>query len=96
MFFRRPPLLVLNKQYVGLFGLPFGRILITATSSFGMDYNIVFARYGAAWRHSRRIFEAHLGPAELEAYRPLEEQAVHRLLRSLLSSPDNFVQHLRQ
>ena len=78
------------------YGLAFGHILINATSSFGMDYNLGLARYGTAWRHSRREFQAHLGPAELEEYRPLEQRAVHRLLRSLLSSPDDFVQHLKQ
>ena len=61
-----------------------------------MDYNMVTTRYGTAWRHSRREFQAHLGPTELDAYRPLGQQAVHRLLRNLLSSPDNFVQHFRQ
>ncbi|KAH9160856.1 hypothetical protein EDB89DRAFT_2034081 [Lactarius sanguifluus] len=50
---------------------------------------------GPAWRHSRREFLANLGPADLEAYQPLEKHAVHCLLRNLLSSPDNFAQHLR-
>ncbi len=80
----------------GSYGLASGDILITATSSFGMDYNLGLARYGTAWRHSRREFQAYMGPADLEAYRPLELQAVHRLLRNLLSSPDNFPQHLKQ
>ncbi|KAH9066195.1 cytochrome P450 [Lactarius vividus] len=65
------------------------------SDSFGMDYNIALARYGPAWRHSRRELQAYLGPDDLEAYQPLEQQAVHRLLRNLLSSPHNFVQHLR-
>ncbi|KAH9160853.1 cytochrome P450 [Lactarius sanguifluus] len=69
--------------------------LVVAEKLFGMDYNIGIARYGPAWRHSRREFQAYLSPADLDAYRPLEQQAVHRLLRNLLSSPDNFVQHLR-
>ena len=76
--------------------LAFGHIIITVTSSFGMDYNLAIARYGNAWRHSRREFQANLGPEDFEAYRPLERQAAHRLLRNLLASPDNFVQHLRQ
>jgi cytochrome P450 len=76
--------------------LAFGHILITSTSSFGMNFNIAAAPYGAAWRHSRREFQANLGPAEFEAYLPLEKQAAHRLLRNLLSSPDNFMQHLWQ
>ncbi|KAH8997178.1 cytochrome P450 [Lactarius hatsudake] len=62
---------------------------------FGMDYNIGFAPYGSAWRHSRREFQANFRPADLETYQPLEQRAVHRLLRNLLSSPDNFVQHFR-
>ncbi|KAH9056869.1 cytochrome P450 [Lactarius vividus] len=62
---------------------------------FGMDYNIAFAPYGSAWRHSRREFRANFRPVDLEAYQPLEQRAVHRLLRNLLSSPDNFVQHFR-
>ena len=61
-----------------------------------MDYNIPAARYGTAWRRSRREFQANFGPTDLEAYQPLEQQAVHRLLRNLLSSPDDFLQHLRQ
>ena len=81
----------------GYRGLAFGHILTTATSSFGMDWNFSIAPHGtAAWRHSRREFQANLGPADLEAYQPLEQQAVHCLLRNLLSSPDNFMQHLRQ
>ncbi|KAH9070992.1 cytochrome P450 [Lactarius deliciosus] len=69
--------------------------LVAIEKLFGMDYNIGLARYGPAWRHSRREFQAYLSPADLDVYQPLEQQAVHRLLRNLLSSPDNFVQHLR-
>ncbi|KAH8998286.1 cytochrome P450 [Lactarius hatsudake] len=69
--------------------------LVAVEKLFGMDYNIGLARYGPAWRHSRREFQAYLSPADLDAYQPLEQQAVHRLLRNLLSSPENFVQHLR-
>ncbi|KAI9445988.1 cytochrome P450 [Lactarius indigo] len=69
--------------------------LVAVQDLFGMDYNLGLARYGPAWRHSRREFLAHLGPTDLEEYQPLEQQAVHRLLRNLLSSPENFAQHLR-
>ncbi|KAI9445994.1 cytochrome P450 [Lactarius indigo] len=69
--------------------------LVAVQELFGMDYNIALLQYGTAWRHSRREFQANFGPADLEAYQPLEQRAVHRLLRNLLSSPDNFMQHLR-
>ncbi|KAH8978634.1 cytochrome P450 [Lactarius akahatsu] len=69
--------------------------LVVIKDLFGMDYNIGLLRYGTAWRHSRREFQANMGPADLEAYQPLGKQAVHRLLRNLLASPDKFAQHLR-
>ncbi|KAI9445986.1 cytochrome P450 [Lactarius indigo] len=69
--------------------------LVVLQELAGMDYHLGLAQYGSAWRHSRREFQAYLSPAELEAYQPLEQQAVHRLLRNLLSSPEHFAQHLR-
>ncbi|KAH9038276.1 cytochrome P450 [Lactarius hengduanensis] len=69
--------------------------LVVLQELFGMDYHIGLVRYGPAWRHSRREFQANLRPADLEEYQPLEQQAVHRLLRNLLSTPDNFMQHFR-
>ncbi|KAH9066190.1 cytochrome P450 [Lactarius vividus] len=69
--------------------------LVVLQELFGMDYHIGLVRYGPAWRHSRREFQAYLGPADLKEYQPLEQRAVHRLLRNSLSSPDNFVQHFR-
>ncbi|KAH9019123.1 cytochrome P450 [Lactarius pseudohatsudake] len=69
--------------------------LVVLQELFGMDYHIGLVPYGPAWRHSRREFQANLRPADLEEYQPLEQQAVHRLLRNLLSTPDNFMQHFR-
>jgi len=66
-----------------------------ALDLFGIDFNMGFIRYGAVWRRSRRELQASLRPADLESYQPLEQRAVHRLLRNLLSSPDNFEQHIR-
>ncbi|KAH9008693.1 cytochrome P450 [Lactarius deliciosus] len=62
---------------------------------FGMDFIMVLEPYGSAWRHLRREFRANFRPVDLEAYRPLEQRAVRRLLRNLLSSPDHFIQHFR-
>jgi cytochrome P450 len=52
--------------------------------------------YGSLWRRSRRELHANFRPADLESYKPLKQRAVHRLLRSLLSSPDNFKQHFKE
>ncbi|KAF8263059.1 cytochrome P450 [Lactarius quietus] len=69
--------------------------LVVMQDLFKLDFNFGAAPYGPVWRHSRREFQANLGPATLDAYRPLEQQAAHRLLRNLLSSPENFMQHIR-
>ena len=61
-----------------------------------MEYMIGFIPYGPTWRHLRREFHINFLPTRLEAFRPVEQQAVHYLLRNLLASPDNFSQHLRQ
>ncbi len=63
---------------------------------FGIDFSMAFAQYGPAWRRSHRELHENLRPADLKSYQPLEQRAVHRLLRNLLSSPDNFGQHFRQ
>jgi cytochrome P450 len=54
---------------------------------------MAFIPHGAVWRRSRRELQASLRPADLESYQPIEQRAVHCLLRNLLSSPDNFEQH---
>ncbi|KAI0295334.1 cytochrome P450 [Multifurca ochricompacta] len=61
----------------------------------GLSFAHVFLPYGDRWRRLRRAFHVHFHSTASNAYRPLEIQAVQRLLRNLLSSPDNFSQHLR-
>jgi cytochrome P450 len=66
------------------------------TLSFGLGFNMAFTPYGALWRRSRRELQASFRTTDTESYQPLEQRAVHGLLRNLLSSPDNFEKHLRQ
>lgn len=61
-----------------------------------MDFNISFLPYGPKWRHLRREVHINFRSTELEEFRPFEKRAVYRLLRNLLSSPENFPKHLRQ
>jgi len=63
---------------------------------FGMDFNLGFVHYGPPWRRSRRGLHESFRPADLQSYKPLQQRAVHHLLRNFLSSPDNFGQHFRQ
>jgi hypothetical protein len=70
--------------------------LLTHPPRLNMDFIIGFLPYGPAWRHLRREFHINFLATEMEAFRPFEQRAVHRLLRNLLSSPKNFPKHLRQ
>jgi hypothetical protein len=67
-----------------------------SNDSLGMDWASGFIPYGARWRILRRGFHEHFNPAASKAYHPLQQRAVHRLLRNLLQSPEHFSQHLRQ
>ena len=71
-------------------------ILTVMFLSLGMSFVMGFFPYNALWRRASRELQANLRPVDLESYRPLEQRAVHRLLRNLLSSPDKFEQHVRQ
>jgi cytochrome P450 len=73
----------------------FCRVLIDHPR-IGMGHLIGFTPHGPTWRHLRREFHINFLPTRLQAFRPVERRAVHRLLRNLLVSPENFSQHLRQ
>ncbi|KAI0295337.1 CyP450 monooxygenase [Multifurca ochricompacta] len=63
--------------------------------SMGLGFNHGMLPYGERWRRLRRAFHTHFDATTSKEYRPLEMQAVQRLLRNLLESPDNFSQHLK-
>ena len=71
-------------------------ILTIKTLSFGLGFLMGLLPYNALWRRSSRELQANLRPVDLESYQPLEQRALYRLLRNLLSSPDKFEQHVRQ
>jgi cytochrome P450 len=70
--------------------------VLTYPPRLNMEFLIGVLTYGPAWRHLRREFHINFLPTEMEVFRPLEQRAVHRLLRNFLSSPHNFSKHLRQ
>ena len=55
-----------------------------------------FIPYGSEWRRVRKEFYAHFNPEAARQYRPLEDEAAHALLRNLLDTPEDFLQHIRQ
>ncbi|KAI0259754.1 cytochrome P450 [Gloeopeniophorella convolvens] len=70
--------------------------LVALLEFIGMTYRIGLLPYDKNWRYLRHKFHLNFHPTAAKAYEPLEQQAVHQLLRSLLTKPDGFLQHLRQ
>ncbi|KAI0295308.1 cytochrome P450 [Multifurca ochricompacta] len=56
------------------------------------EFNHGVFPYGDRWRRMRHIFLSNHHPT---SYRSLETRAARRLLRNLLSTPENFVEHLK-
>jgi hypothetical protein len=55
-----------------------------------------FIPYGQKWRDVRKAFHAYFHLEAAKKYEPLEMLSVHSLLRNLLETPGDFLQHTRQ
>ncbi|PIL26282.1 hypothetical protein GSI_12038 [Ganoderma sinense ZZ0214-1] len=61
----------------------------------GHDLSLPFLRYGERFRKHRRWMHDAVGSkASLLKYRPMQIREAHLLLRNLLETPDNFIEHL--
>ncbi|KAH6905484.1 cytochrome P450 98A3 [Coprinopsis sp. MPI-PUGE-AT-0042] len=54
-----------------------------------------FDDYGPRLKEYRRVFHQLLGPKQVPQYRPVMEEEVHLFLQQLLSTPDDFAEHVR-
>ncbi|KAJ7617259.1 cytochrome P450 [Roridomyces roridus] len=61
----------------------------------GFGFLISSLRYGNEWRVQRRLMNQRLNVSECKTFRPQELTAVHALLRRLLHTPDEFLDHIR-
>ncbi|KAJ7212055.1 cytochrome P450 [Mycena pura] len=61
----------------------------------GWDFNIGLIPYGDKWRRYRRMSQQHFHRDASQTHRPIQLKKIHDLLRGLLSSPENFRQHIR-
>ena len=52
--------------------------------------------YGENWRRHRKKFSNYFGTHAAEAFKPVHEDQSRQLLQNLKSTPDDFLQHLRQ
>ncbi|KAF8154532.1 cytochrome P450 [Crassisporium funariophilum] len=59
------------------------------------DYNMAFLPYGSWWRRHRRAFHEHFHPNVVAQYQPVQTREVRAFLHRLLSTPDNFMHHIR-
>jgi cytochrome P450 len=53
-------------------------------------------KYAEPWKEHRKMFQQHFHPLNTESYQPKEQEYVHKLLKRLHESPDNFLGHIRQ
>ncbi|KAH7928189.1 cytochrome P450 [Leucogyrophana mollusca] len=70
------------------------RPTIATTKLFGMDFNTAHLGYGDRWKAHRKMLHQVFRAEAVTAYRPLQMQKAHQLVRDLLDSPENFSQHL--
>ncbi|KAH9941402.1 cytochrome P450 [Amylocystis lapponica] len=61
----------------------------------GFDYHFAFMKYGEQWREYRRVFHQHFNASASRRHQPKSAEGARELLRRLLESPDEFMEHLR-
>lgn len=60
----------------------------------GGYFMFALQRYGDTWRTHRRLFHNELNAVSARRFRALEIQHSHNLLRRILCTPDDYVEHL--
>ncbi|KAM5534507.1 hypothetical protein V8D89_011839 [Ganoderma adspersum] len=61
----------------------------------GLQWFFPFMPYGQAWRRRRRAFHQSFDAHVIANYHPIQASHTHRLLHNLLTSPEDFRQHLQ-
>jgi cytochrome P450 len=61
----------------------------------GWDFNAGFMPYGPQWRRQRRLFQQAFKRVTSLSYRPEQTRKVNNMLSGLLTSPDDFRDHVR-
>ncbi|KAJ6508743.1 cytochrome P450 [Mycena sanguinolenta] len=71
------------------------RPVVTMIELMGWDFNVGLMPMGDKWRKHRRMFQQHFRRDISRNYRPIQMQKIHLLLQALLSSPQDFREHLK-
>ncbi|KAK7048442.1 cytochrome P450 [Favolaschia claudopus] len=61
----------------------------------GWDMSFGMMPYGGKWRQHRRMFHQYFRREAIHTYYPIQLKKIHELLHGLLSSPEDFVQHIQ-
>ncbi|KAF7374567.1 O-methylsterigmatocystin oxidoreductase [Mycena sanguinolenta] len=72
-----------------------GRPVLTMLELMGWDSNFALLPDGDKWRDYRRMFQQHFRQDVSRNYRPIQMKKVHLLLQELLSTPQEFREHLK-
>ena len=62
----------------------------------GLGISLSLMPYGMWWRSHRKSFHEFFHRNVVDKYQPIQTQEVHRFLRRLLVTPDDFLHHIRQ
>ncbi|KAF7365045.1 O-methylsterigmatocystin oxidoreductase [Mycena venus] len=71
------------------------RPTIPMVSLMGWDFAFTGMLYTKKLRQSRRMFHQHFRRDAMVAHRPIQLRKIHDLLRSLFSTPDDFIPHIK-
>ncbi|KAF7374575.1 Cytochrome p450 [Mycena sanguinolenta] len=72
-----------------------GRPVLTMLELMDWDFSFAFIPGGDKWREYRKIFHQHFRQDASRNHRPIQMKKVHLLLQELLSSPEEFREHLK-
>jgi hypothetical protein len=61
----------------------------------GWDWTFALMRYGPRWKEHRRVFHSHFNHGVIE-HQEIQLDISKQLLTLLLTSPKNYVEHMRQ
>ncbi|KAF8904754.1 cytochrome P450 [Gymnopilus junonius] len=68
--------------------------MVMARELVGLDGLMVFTGYGDQFRRQRRLMQRAVGPQVVSKYHPMLEVETKAFLRRLLTSPENYTEHL--
>lgn len=57
-------------------------------------WNIAIMEYGSLWKSSRRLLHEFLNARAVKKFDDIQRKHAHRLLSSLVESPDRFSGHI--